>query len=140
MLQVGNKKKTSIHLISQCNVNFCCCFDSFGRLPVTKFEDSSAAATNLSKTEVGPDISEDFKNDFFGDNEVAEEASSSTRSREFDPSVDLSVDIYCELLNSLEQECWESNLAEFWGFNATEIESLTKEDILAKLNSGRVIR
>jgi len=53
---------------------------------------------------------------------------------EFDPSLTLPPEVYCEFINHLEEACWEVNPAELWSFNRSLIYNLTQEDIIHAIN------
>jgi len=78
-----------------------------------------------------------FDDDFFDDKNSTSQKNTSIHG--FDPSVDLPLSLYCEVINSLDASCWETNLAELWNFDQSTVSSLTKEDILRKIN-GRTVR
>nr|CAD7398606.1 unnamed protein product [Timema poppensis] len=52
----------------------------------------------------------------------------------FDPSVILSEDIYCAIVNNLKTACLERSLLEFWEYDPEVLKKITKEDILSALN------
>nr|CAD7423184.1 unnamed protein product [Timema monikensis] len=52
----------------------------------------------------------------------------------FDPSVILSEDIYCAIVNNLKTACLERSLLEFWEYDTEVLKKITKEDILSALN------
>jgi len=52
-----------------------------------------------------------------------------------DPSVWMSQELYCDVLSTLDEECWESNIAEMWGFDSSVISNLNRNDILKMVNS-----
>jgi hypothetical protein len=47
---------------------------------------------------------------------------------------DLPPDIYCDLVNTLNEKCLETSLLEIWKFNEKAIRSLTSEDIIEAVN------
>jgi len=53
----------------------------------------------------------------------------------FDPSISLPEDIYCEIISQLDEACMETNIAELWNFEDTQINSLTLQDVINKVNS-----
>jgi hypothetical protein len=67
-----------------------------------------------------------FSDDFF----------QNSPDNDFDPSIYLPQEYYCERLSELKDACWESNLAELWNYNASVISSLTQADIINTINSG----
>nr|CAD7259164.1 unnamed protein product [Timema shepardi] len=52
----------------------------------------------------------------------------------FDPSVILSEDIYCAIVNNLKTACLERSLLEFWEYDPEVLKKITKEDIISALN------
>ncbi len=84
------------------------------RLPVTKFSTNSFDSSKL-------DNNDSFSNDSY-----------------FDASFIVGQETYCEILSSLDNACWESNLASLWEYNDSVIRNLTLEDILLKINSKTV--
>lgn len=59
--------------------------------------------------------------------------------RSFDPMLNLPEDIYCSIVDNLDHACWEVNPVELWSYNGTEVDHLTKADIIHIFNT-RLIR
>ena len=45
---------------------------------------------------------------------------------------DIPADIYCNLVETLNEKCLESSLLEIWKYNEEEIRGLTQEKIIGK--------
>lgn len=58
--------------------------------------------------------------------------------KSFDPSISLPVDVYCNIVSSLNEECYESNILELWSYDALSINNLTREDILEVVNHEKL--
>lgn len=52
----------------------------------------------------------------------------------FDPSVYVSSEIFCGIVQSFDTGCYEHSLLEFWKYNTEEIQHLTKNEIIDSLN------
>lgn len=122
----------------------------FRRLPVTKFGDEknrkrkrrsiSTSNTNYSVNLV-PAVDKGVALDFSGfEDEFSDDFFQDKVEEEFDPSILLPENMYCDIVNSLPEACWEVNLAEVWGYNQSLVDNLTKDDILRKLNQLEIIR
>jgi hypothetical protein len=89
-----------------------------------------------------------FEDDFFNEKHSSAETEtergsgrSSSRTNyvdpndvEFDPSLSYPEEIYCSIINNLDEACWEVNPAELWSFNRSLIDNLTQEDIIRVIN------
>lgn len=52
-----------------------------------------------------------------------------------DPSVDLNAATYCSFVEAMmEKDCFVNSILELWNFNKNKIQSLTKDDIVNKIN------
>jgi len=47
-------------------------------------------------------------------------------------------EIYCDLINTLEDQCLSTSILELWSFNEDKIASLAKDDILNAINNVKV--
>jgi hypothetical protein len=52
----------------------------------------------------------------------------------FEPSVHIPTSIFCTIVSSFSTGCYEHSILEFWKYDESEIETLTKEDIIFALN------
>jgi len=107
------------------------------RLPVTKFNSRRRKRQTVSTTEAsffGGDKFADFDDNF---NEI-EEAEDKKEAKSFDPSVSLDSDTYCEILASLDEECWESNIVELWNYDKEQIKALNEDEIVNAVNSKQI--
>lgn len=100
------------------------------RLPVTKY---SNPGSEKSRRRRSIDDELNFDDDFYNDTIAL-----NTSNLEFDPSVDLPQSIYCDVINLLDEDCWESNVVEIWNYNSSVIESLTKENIIDVINTKSI--
>lgn len=78
----------------------------------------------------------DFDDNFFDDDE------SSNSKKDFkkilEPFMNMNMQKYCEIVDSLPKGCMRENFLELWKSNSEKIETLTKDDILMKLNKTDV--
>uniref|UniRef100_A0A1B0D602 SSD domain-containing protein n=1 Tax=Phlebotomus papatasi TaxID=29031 RepID=A0A1B0D602_PHLPP len=88
---------------------------------------------NLPDDEDGLDFN--FDDDFFNTDKAPV---TQNPARKFNPSVDLSPQIYCPLINALPLGCYQQNLLELWKFDREKIANLTREDILTTVNTVTV--
>ncbi|ODN02586.1 Patched domain-containing protein 3, partial [Orchesella cincta] len=107
------------------------------KLPVIKFDtnkrrkrevnNANNSATLFNGNFDGFDSAFDFDDD--------EEA---TSEKPFDPSVSLPTDVYCNIVSSLDKECFELNMLELWNYNSSVINKLTKEEIVNAINHEQI--
>ncbi|CAL8112733.1 unnamed protein product [Orchesella dallaii] len=124
------------------------------RLPITKFDlerrrRRRRSPTNSSRHEYDAFFGsafegfDEFDSDFFT-------SDASTNKEEdgkgFDPMLSLPEDIYCSIIDNLDDACWEINPLELWSYNRTKIENLTQDEIIKVFNTrlispifGRVV-
>jgi hypothetical protein len=113
----------------------------FIRLPVTKFASrrrrrrqiDSGANNNTTKSSSDKEEDSSLSFDLDFDEDKSSEVPAN-RASDFDPSVSLTQEFYCEILADLDEECWESNLAEMWSYDKNAIDQLSQEDVLAVVN------
>ncbi|XP_043281988.1 NPC intracellular cholesterol transporter 1-like [Venturia canescens] len=55
----------------------------------------------------------------------------------FDPSLDLSTDLYCPIVNSLPKGCLLLSILDIWDFDSVLIKNQTQDDIINKFNSAK---
>ncbi|KAF4532825.1 hypothetical protein B566_EDAN002676 [Ephemera danica] len=55
-----------------------------------------------------------------------------------DPSVIMGDQLYCNIVNSLDRECFENSVLELWKYDFKTISTLTKDDIIRTLNNTQV--
>ncbi|KAJ1527691.1 hypothetical protein ONE63_007650 [Megalurothrips usitatus] len=53
----------------------------------------------------------------------------------FDPSLIIGRNLYCTIVKNMPSDCLQQNILDLWKFNRTEIENLTKSQIVNDLNS-----
>lgn len=82
---------------------------------------------------------DEFDSEFFRENEVdsslTNEGSSPTDLHTYDPMLSLPEDIYCYMLENMDEACYEINPVELWSYNATQMANLTQSDIINAFNS-----
>lgn len=114
-------------------------FVNFHRIPVIKFDNNrrkkrEIATTNSSSGTNFLNSFDDFDTEFEDSDEQDEEKD----KKPFDPSVSLPVDLYCSIVASLDEECYESNLLELWNYNGSVIRDLTATEILDGMNHEKI--
>jgi Niemann-Pick C1 protein len=73
----------------------------------------------------------DFEDNFFDDDE--DEAKKNLK-KAFEPMLNIDMKKYCALIDSLPKGCMRENILELWKSNQEKIETLTKQEIIDKLN------
>lgn len=56
-------------------------------------------------------------------------------STKLDPSTQMNPALYCSFVEAMKKECYTKSLLELWNFKEKQINSLTKEDIIRKINT-----
>jgi hypothetical protein len=114
-------------------------------LPITKFlrrrrrrrslDESNANVINGTALPQGlfEDFEETFGDDFFSD-DLGYTAVEEGQGSGFDPMLSIPEDIYCSIVNDLDEACWEINPAEMWSFDRSQINNLTQNDIIRVIN------
>lgn len=57
---------------------------------------------------------------------------------EFDPSLYLGTSSYCRIVNKLPKVCLEMNLPQMWSNEEEDLQRLSLEDVILKLNSTNI--
>ena len=105
---------------------------------MTKFEDRRRKRRQVTNATVSSSL-DDFDAHFDDWDESSEtQIGTSTSSKYYDNTLNVPDTIYCGLLDSLEEECWESNLAELWEYDEVTIKNLTRQNILDTVNSDTI--
>lgn len=52
-----------------------------------------------------------------------------------DPSTQMSDALYCSFVESMKQECYVKSILELWDFKKENLSTVTKEDIITKINT-----
>lgn len=75
----------------------------------------------------------DFKDEFF---ESSDESSESKKALKklFEPLLNIDMKQYCKMIEMLPRGCMRENFLELWKSNPEKIQSLSKEEIISKLN------
>lgn len=65
--------------------------------------------------------------------------SAKNSNNSFDPSVELDTHLYCSIMKTIfEEGCLQDNILEIWKFDEKKLKSLTKQDIIDKIQSTTV--
>ena len=113
------------------------------RLPVLKIPDQNPQpAKNRVKRQFEDDFfgefsEEDFDSEF--DDTMSKIMDGEANEGNFDPSILFYPDPYCNTVNNMPTACFEESILEIFAqdgkYNVTQIETLTQEDIITKINS-----
>lgn len=77
------------------------------------------------------DFGDEFVDPFFTENELESKfGGDSSDLHTFDPMLSLPDDIYCYMLENMEEACFEVNPIELWSYNQSLVENLTKAEII----------
>lgn len=77
---------------------------------------------------------DEFEDDFFKSGYNTNESSDHKDGGDWDPSTLMSEEVYCSIVNSLDEACWEVNPTELWSYNRSHIYNLTGEEIIRVMN------
>jgi len=112
------------------------------RLPITKFlwrrrKRSADLRATVNETRLVPksvfeDFESTFGDDFFSNDVGYTTGDESANGR--DPMLNIPEDIYCSIVNDLDEACWEINPAEMWSFDRSQIQNLSQSDIINVIN------
>ncbi|CAL8090383.1 unnamed protein product [Orchesella dallaii] len=106
------------------------------KLPVIKFDSNSRRKRQVNEptTTFFNGTFDGFDSAFDFDDDASEEA----EEKPFDPSVSLPTELYCNIVSSLDEECFELNMLELWNYNASVISKLTREQIIEAVNQEQI--
>lgn len=71
-----------------------------------------------------------FEDEFFKEDAV----NSYSTDSDIDPMLSIPEELYCSIINDLDEACWEVSPAELWSFNRSLINQLTQNDIIHGIN------
>ncbi|KAK2713471.1 hypothetical protein QYM36_009366, partial [Artemia franciscana] len=104
------------------------------RLPVVQ----NSMSTRKKRSADGPDFNLDFDFSDF-ESKFDENVFNNTEpmyDSDFEPSVDLSQALFCELVSTFDERCFENNILEIWKYDLEKIRRLTQEEIIDGINSA----
>lgn len=56
-------------------------------------------------------------------------------STKLDPSTQMNAALFCSFYEAMKNECYTKSLLELWNFKEKKINSLTKDDIIRRINT-----
>jgi len=54
----------------------------------------------------------------------------------FEPSIDLPIAIFCDIVDNLKEACFENNILQLWNYEESVIANLTDQDIINEINAA----